>query len=65
MIVIAENLQEAARQLLVTLNRLIRIGIDAKRDGARHITRPRQFLEQQFRTIRFEEQLALKIEPGR
>ena len=51
--------------LILALDRLIRIGVGADRDGARLIVRRRQFLLQQRRRVRLHEQLGFEIEPGR
>ena len=60
-----QHLEDAAHDLVLLLDRLIRIGIGADRDGARRIARCRQFTLQQGRRLRLHEQLGFEIEPRR
>ena len=60
-----QHFEDAAHHLIFALDRLIRIGVGADRDGARLVVRRRQFLLQQRRRVRLHEQLGLEIEPRR
>ena len=60
-----QHFEDAAHHLVLALDRLIRIGVGADRDGARLVARRRQLLLQQRRRIRLHEQLGFEIEPGR
>ena len=58
-----EHLEDRARHAILTLDRLIRVGIGSQRDHARSIFRRRQLLLEQGRRAILDEQLALEVEP--
>src|SRR5215218_9704613 len=57
--------ENAAHDFVFALDRLIGIGVGADRDHARLVTRGSQFLLEQFRRVRLDQQLGFEIESGR
>ena len=60
-----QNFQHLPHHAMLFLDRLIRIGVGANSDGARLITRRRQFALQQSGGAVLHKQPRFKIEPGR
>ena len=60
-----EHFENAAHDFVFALDRLIGIGVGADRDHARLVTGRGQFLLQQIRRIRLDQQPGFEIEPGR
>lgn len=60
-----QNLEDAARDALRTLDRLIGVGIDTQRDGLTLVGRPRDFLAQPLRRIGLGVQFRFEIESRR
>ncbi len=62
---LSQHLDQLPRQRVFALDWLIRISIDAQRNRAGHIPRPRQLPPQQFRRICFGEQPGFEIQARR
>ena len=62
---VLQHLQDPPHDLILLLDRLVRIGIGADRDGARRIFRIGQLALQKLRRLRLHEQLRLEVEAGR
>jgi len=60
-----QHRQHRAGELQRALDRLVRVGVGAQRQGARHVARLAQFLLQQLRHVRLEGQPGFEIEAGR
>src|SRR6185503_13215800 len=62
---LAEHFEDAARDLVLALDRLVAIGVGAEGDRARPVARLRQLCSQQLRGVGSCEELRFEIEPGR
>ena len=60
-----KDFEDAAHDLVLALDRLIRIGVGADRDHARFVVPSRQLLFKQRRRIRLGEQLRFEIKARR
>ena len=60
-----EYLEDRPRDLQPPLDRLIRVRIRANGDGARLVTRPREFAGEKLRGVRLGKQSWLEVKAGR
>ncbi|MNS78298.1 hypothetical protein D3C72_1119030 [compost metagenome] len=65
MVVLAQHLQDAARDALLALDRLVGVGVDAQRDGLAAVRGASQGLAQLFGRVGLGEQPGFEVEPRR
>src|SRR5687768_3112518 len=62
---LAQNLQYPAGKPQLAFAGLVCVGVDAERDGLRHVGSFRQLLPQQFRRVDLGKNFAFEIQPRR
>ncbi len=65
MAVAVKHFEDAPHHLMLPLDRLVRIGVGADGDGARHVASGGQLAFEQLGRVRLGEQLGFEIEPRR
>src|SRR5712692_1762951 len=60
-----QDFENASRNPVLALDRLVAVGIGAERNGARPVARPGELLAQQLRRVGLGEELGLEVESRR